>query len=115
MWNVVIKTEKEKEEEQMKKEGEWHKDKGVNTQRGSYGAAVRVCEWLGWGSNRATAAIEWGLERVILTNPPNDLLMYCIQLNTSVDLSVWTTIQKIFDKIKKFLGGGSFAHKGCIY
>lgn len=93
MWNVVSKTEKEKEEERMTKEREWHK--------GSYGAAVRVSEWLGWGSNRATAGIEWGLERVMLTNPPNDLLMYCIQLNTSVDLSVWTTIQKIFDKIFK--------------
>ncbi len=46
MWNVVSKTEKEKEEERMKKEGEWHKDKGVHTQRGSYGAAVRVCEWV---------------------------------------------------------------------
>ncbi len=30
----------------MKKKGEWHKDKGVHTQRGSYGAAVRVCEWV---------------------------------------------------------------------
>ncbi len=61
MWNVVSKTEKEKEEERMKKEGEWHKDKGVHTLGGSYGAAVRVCEWLGWGSNRATAGIEWGV------------------------------------------------------
>lgn len=38
-----------------------------------------VCEWLGWGSYRATAGIEWGLERVMSTNPPNDLLMYCIR------------------------------------
>ncbi len=44
----------------------------------------------GWGGAviGQQLALSGGLERVMLTNPPNDLLMYCKQLNTSVDLSV---------------------------